>query len=324
MKKRYLLKHSIAYLCSAALLMLSVFICNAKVYASPQGVQLSLENVEVDINNIPADRKVLVPVSISGNPGFKQLLFNIEKDPRLQFAQIPSENPFELRTGISSIDFFFLTDDKSVLRGQFSADSIYTENNSFSSVGFILPEDIKAGDEFSVSFNSSYSGNDYYTFGIDINDGNSIYSDSSFLKGVNAYIKVIDPSVVTETVAESEDSFSKISLTGNVDYGLGSKEVYEEQTTEPDDEQDDIAANSIDEEEEKLKFRVNHVDSFDGDEVLDGVEEFDGDAELVSCFIIVTFCVVVVLVALIIFRINQLKKKNKTDVVSDKKTKKKK
>ena len=324
MKRRNLLKNSIAYLCSAALLMLSVFVCNDKVSAEPQGIQLSLENVEVDINNIPADRKVQVPVSISGNPGFKQLLFNIEKDPRLQYAQTPSENPFEQKAGISSIDFFFLSDDKSVLRGQFNADSIYSENNIFSSVGFILPEELSAGDEFSVSFNSSFnSNNNYYTYGIDINDGNNIYSNSSFLTGVNASIKVVDSAAVTEVVTEQTDeSYNKYSFTGEVQYGFDS----ENGVAENDNDIVDIADASDDDSQEieKLKFRVNHIDSFNDDDVLDDVKVFDGDAELVSCFIIVSFCVIVILVTLIIFRINQLKKRNKSGVVNEKKTKKKK
>lgn len=317
MKKRNCFKRSVACLCSAALLMLSVFVCNDRISAAPEGVQLTLESVEVDINNIPADKKVQVPVSISGNPGFKQLLFNIEKDPRLQFAQVPSENPFELRTGISSIDFFFLTDDKSVLRGQFNADNIYSENTSFTSVGFILPDELSVGDEFSVSFKSINSDNNYYTFGIDINDGNSIYSDSSFAAGVNASIKVIDSNAVSKSVTEqTDDGYNKYSFSGEVDYDLGEKDEAEEPVEiTVDDDNEDI---------ETLKFRVNHVDSFNGDEVLDEVESFDGDAELVSCFIIVCFCIVVVLVTLILFRIFQLKKRNKISHVSEKKTKKKK
>ncbi len=317
MRKRNFLKHSIAYLCSAAMLMLSVFICNDRISAAPEGVQLSLGSVEVDINNIPADKKVQVPVSISGNPGFKQLLFNIEKDPRLQFAQAPSQNPFELRTGISSIDFFFLTNDNSVLRGQFNADNIYSENNVFTSVGFVLPDDLSVGDEFSVSFNSCYSSGNYYTFGIDINDGNSIYPDSSFAAGADASIKVVDPTAVSETVTEqTDDSYNRYVFSGDVNYDF----AQDDEVKEADEITVDAAADSI----ETLNFRENHIDSFDGDEILDNVESFDGDAELVSCFIIICFCVVVILVTLIIFRIFQLKKRNGAGSVSDKKTKNKK
>ncbi len=319
MKKCLFFKNSIACLCSAAVLMFSVFVNNDKVMADPQGVQLSLENVEVDINNISADRKVQVPVSISGNPGFKQLLFNVEKDPRLQFAQTPSENPFELKSGISSIDFYFLSDDNQVLRGQFTADSIYTENNSFTSVGFILPEQLSAGDEFTVSFNSSFydSSNNYYTYGIDINDGNNIYPGSSFLTGVNASIRIVDSSAVSESDA---DNYKNIySFSGDVDYGFDNDD--DDKVTK---ENDTTLSLENSEDDEQFKFRENHIKSFDDDEVFKNIEVYDGDAENRCCFIIICISVVIIVVTVILFRIFQLNKRKKSGIEKSKKKAKKK
>lgn len=318
MKITNLLKSSLCCLCSSAFLIFTVFLSNDIVYAAPQNVQLSFDSVEVDIASVAADRTVRVPVNISNNPGFKQLIFNVEKDPKLLFSQQPSENPFELKSGIDSVDFTFFSNSDNVVRGVFNAAGIYTDNNSFTSVAVMLPDNVAAGDEFNLSFNGSYIDSDgnYYTYGIDVDDGNGVYNDSVFSTGLDTRIKIVDASAVSDITSVNSDNFevNKYSFSGDVKYGLNSEDDAEDEIFSDDD--------LITKSDEKLNFRVNHVESFEGDKILEDVKYFNGDAELVSCFIIVSFSVVVALIALILFRVSQLKKKENS-AFSDKKKKKK-
>ena len=115
-------------------------------------VRLSAETVEIDINDIPENREVMVGINLDNNPGMQGSIFWVRKDSRLSCDEIrlfdfdrdkrgithgfyDNANVIEVRT-VESID---------INNGELAYD-----NGLLFKIKLVLPTDVNSGDFFEV------------------------------------------------------------------------------------------------------------------------------------------------------------------------------
>jgi len=122
-------------------------------------VRLSAETVEIDINDIPENREVLVGINIDNNPGIIGMAFWLEKDNRLMCDDLRSFEPNGL-CGISRN----LDGDNNVLEVSITANSysnneeLLYDNGELFKFRLILPSDLNSGDFFEIKPLINYNG----------------------------------------------------------------------------------------------------------------------------------------------------------------------
>ena len=122
-------------------------------------VRLSAETVEIDINDIPENREVMVGISIDNNPGIIGMAFWLEKDSRLTCDDLRSFEPNGL-CGISRN----LDGDNNVLEVSITANSysnneeLLYDNGELFKFRLVLPSDVNPGDFFEIKPLINYNG----------------------------------------------------------------------------------------------------------------------------------------------------------------------
>lgn len=137
-----------------------VFFCDTDVVSCEKvyDVNLKIETVNVDINNIPSDRKIQVPVYIENNPGFIVMFLAVKRDLRLGYDQFSmSEYNHDIFSVASSIP----NEWEEVIAydiGENDISKLYSDNGTLLTLDFILPENISPGDFYSLEFSDNFSG----------------------------------------------------------------------------------------------------------------------------------------------------------------------
>ncbi|MBQ9981380.1 MAG: hypothetical protein IJP18_02310 [Oscillospiraceae bacterium] len=115
-------------------------------------VDIVVDTVEIDINDVPEDRCVKVGISLYNSPGINGVFFPLEKDNRLEFSDFPLDNNNGLgisvgylANDIQNFEFYY---------GSIKEDLLY--DGCFGYIEFVLPEDIKYDDYFSVNILKEY------------------------------------------------------------------------------------------------------------------------------------------------------------------------
>ena len=156
-------------------------------------VRLSAETVEIDINDIPENREVLVGINIDNNPGFIGMAFWIEKDSRLSCDDI---RPFELN-GLFGINHCFFDGgnvlETSIVPNCYSNNGeLYSGNGQLFRFIVKLPSDINSGDFFGIKPLTKYDGDgrmDQAYFGRE-NSFDSVLLGENFAEPVSGGIRI--------------------------------------------------------------------------------------------------------------------------------------
>ncbi len=145
-------------------------------------VDIVVDTVEIDINDVPEDRCVKVGISLVNSPGVNGVFFPLEKDNRLEFSDFPLDN----NNGIG-ISVSYLSNDVQYFKyyyGSIKEELIY--DSCFGYIEFILPEDTKYGDYFSINILKEYiyksneaSGGIPVFLSFRMKDGTDVYIDYS-------------------------------------------------------------------------------------------------------------------------------------------------
>ena len=138
-----------------------VFNIAAAQSVSAYSIDLSIEKKEICIDNIPADRKVSLAISIYNNPATDQLGITITKDSALSFVGV---------VPISNVDPAFFNSyssgmapgnkDTAILNFWCSS-GYYNGNNTLGYINLQLPENVSAGSFYPVDF---INNNDLYIY----------------------------------------------------------------------------------------------------------------------------------------------------------------
>ncbi|WP_156036961.1 hypothetical protein [Ruminococcus sp. HUN007] len=156
-------------------------------------VRLSAETVEIDINDIPENREVLVGINIDNNPGFIGMAFWIEKDSRLSCDDI---RPFELN-GLFGFNHCFFGSgnvlETSIIPNCYSDNGeLYSGNGQLFRFILKLPSDLNPGDFFEIKPLIRYDGdgrmNQAY-FGRE-NSFDSVFKVDNFAEPVSGGIRI--------------------------------------------------------------------------------------------------------------------------------------
>ena len=114
-------------------------------------VRLSAETVEIDINDIPENREVLVGINIDNNPGYMIMGFWVRKDSRLDLEEY---QPFEFDNNKLAVSYGFY-DSGNVLEANLipvlNEGELFNENGVIMKLKCKLPSDVKSGDYFELS-----------------------------------------------------------------------------------------------------------------------------------------------------------------------------
>ncbi len=123
-------------------------------------VRLSAETVEIDINDIPENREVMVGINLDNNPGMQSMGFWIRKDSRLSCDDILL---FEFDRSKRSLTHGFydngnVIEVRSVPAIDFDNGELTYDNGSLLKIKLVLPTDVNPGDFFEVKPLIDYAG----------------------------------------------------------------------------------------------------------------------------------------------------------------------
>ncbi len=143
----------------------AVFNIAAAQSVSAYSIDLSIEKKEICIDDIPADRKVSLAISIYNNPPTNQLALPITKDSSLSFVGF---------VPVSSIDPVFSDNCSSGMRPSdndtttltfWSSSKEYYGNSTLAYIDLRLPENVSAGNFYPVNFTNNEDLYLYYING---------------------------------------------------------------------------------------------------------------------------------------------------------------
>lgn len=154
-------------------------------------VKLSVETVEIDINDIPDDRVVQVGVSVDGNPGFLSWGFFIEFDSRLS---TPEHRLSEFDMDKLYINYGFRGTGNLIEMAFASTDfnNLFYDNGVFVKLNYIIPEDACPGDFYSLSPFLEYSEPNYHSkaFFRQENSFDNLFDMENFAEPVGGGIRI--------------------------------------------------------------------------------------------------------------------------------------
>lgn len=135
---------------------------NALDVPLPLDIHMTIDTVEIDINDIPENRIVPVDVYLENCPGFLSMWTFFEKDSRLTFA---SARPFTVVEGVenvSSLNFLSNQDINPNLIGCGIPSGFYGKIDhagALIKINVVLPENAQIGEFYSISFSRYFGDN---------------------------------------------------------------------------------------------------------------------------------------------------------------------
>ena len=156
-------------------------------------VRLSAETVEIDINDIPENREVMVGINLDNNPGCIGIAFWLRKDSRLTCDEI---SPFELSGQCGTSHTFY--DNNNVLEVSllphidYNNGELFYDNGQFFKFKLTLPSDVNSGDFFEVTPMLNYNGehNSKAAGFYRANDYDSFFDRENFAEPVAGGIRI--------------------------------------------------------------------------------------------------------------------------------------
>lgn len=119
-------------------------------------IALSIETVEVDINDIPENREIKVGVYIENNPGFLGLSFILEKDSRLGRTEHFMFERTNRSLGITFHEFINNHNVTGIILSPNDLENLCYDNGILISAKVLLPENVSVGDFYSLNFLDYY------------------------------------------------------------------------------------------------------------------------------------------------------------------------
>ncbi len=141
-------------------------------------VDIVVDTVEIDINDVPEDRRVKVGFSLYNSPGINAIIFILEKDSRIEFSEFPEKVDYTMGSGVG----YLATDIQEIqyYYGSMKDDLMY--DGCFGYYEFILPENIEVGDWFSINILKEYLYKSYES------SNGVLYSSWFRLKNIDTYM----------------------------------------------------------------------------------------------------------------------------------------
>jgi len=140
----------------------AVFNIAAAQSVSAYSIDLSIEKKEICIDDIPADGKVSLAISIYNNPVTDQLGMTITKDSALSFVGFTPLNNVD-PVFFNSYSSGMRPDNKDTANFNFwCSPDYYNGNNTLAYINLRLPEDVSAGSFYPVNFTNNEDLYIYY------------------------------------------------------------------------------------------------------------------------------------------------------------------
>ncbi|MDO5559915.1 MAG: hypothetical protein Q4F95_10000 [Oscillospiraceae bacterium] len=175
----------------AAIIMVFA-IPKAKVLAGEYNIGITMQTLEIDIDEIPEDRYVSLDVFLENNPSeIEKIYFLIEKDSRLEFQSF-FIGDFDLFNGQT---ISFLDDNKGFIGLRCSPDKKLTCTGKIFNILLKLPDNVAVGDFFSVKWKKENASDLWLGYVVKDNifdqSLNEEY-DSTFMNLTDGGIRIVD------------------------------------------------------------------------------------------------------------------------------------
>ena len=128
---------------------------------APTDIHLTVQTKEIAVQDIPADRVVTLEIYQENCPFFDAIMFPVIKDPRLSYY--PEDDCFGLAEGVRNartpnISFYVPDPDYRMcdICSSTENDDFIEFDNAIATVSFKLPEQVEAGDFFTVKIIEKY------------------------------------------------------------------------------------------------------------------------------------------------------------------------
>ncbi|MCM1506009.1 MAG: hypothetical protein NC177_02585 [Ruminococcus flavefaciens] len=156
----------------------------ATAYDAPQDIHLSIETKEIDINDIPENRVISLEIHTENCPPYSMLSFLIEKDSRLEYLpytylsdaeQVSNMGGMSFELGSSELPDVIMCNIPALINEKIDYNGLIVRAN------VILPEDVKAGEFYSLNFKRTFF--DTYELETSImleNDFDAVFGNDSF------------------------------------------------------------------------------------------------------------------------------------------------
>lgn len=140
---------------TAAVMVILPMFCTASVsaYEQPYGIRLSIENKEININDIPDNREVSVAVYLDNAPSFIMISFIVKKDSRINYQSMNHVTKNPDVPDIATCNIGLGTGETpDIVTAQVFArpDQKISYSGGIAYVNLVLPENVSAGDFYSV------------------------------------------------------------------------------------------------------------------------------------------------------------------------------